>query len=308
MSDSNGPVRRRRIAGEASPAAPAQPPVVKKAPSKKAAARKAAAAEKAAATTPASPTSKTSPTSKKAAADTVVKAKAAPAKKAPAPAAKKATAPAAKPSVATPAGRRPTVSKPIAPVAVPRTSASDHDVREPQAARPVGARPSRRELLWLVPATLVAVASLVVGVFLVAQHPGSGPGGAELGTSQRQASSAAASASEAIFSFRYDQLDQHLTASKALMTPAFGKEFDTIAPALTELAPQRKIVVQAVARDAAALPCGNDCSTTEADVLVFVDQARLVGDDTEPSVFANRIKVSMVKGDDGWLVSDIRAL
>ena len=76
----------------------------------------------------------------------------------------------------------------------------------------------------------------------------------------------------------------------------------------TELAPQRKIVVQAAAREAAALPCGDECSTSKAEVLVFVDQARLVGDATQPTVFANRIKVSMVKGSDGWRVANIRAL
>jgi len=92
------------------------------------------------------------------------------------------------------------------------------------------------------------------------------------------------------------------------MTPAFAKDFDQIAPALTELAPQRQIVVQAAARESAAMPCGKECSATKADVLVFVDQARLVGDSKEPTVFANRIKVSMVKNDDGWLVANIRAL
>ena len=43
-------------------------------------------------------------------------------------------------------------------------------------------------------------------------------------------------------------------------------------------------------------------------VLVFLDQARLVGSSKEPTVFANRIAVSMVKTDDGWLVNNIRAL
>jgi Mce-associated membrane protein len=232
VSDSNGPVRRRRIAGESGPTVP------------------------------------------------VARAK------------KIQVAKAKKP---------PVVKK--TPVAAPKVEKVK--VEKP---RPPGSRPSRRDVLWLVPATLVAIAALVAGILLVVNPPGSDDSAKALDTSRRQASSAAASAAETIFTFRYDQLDQHLTASKALMTPAFSKQFDSIAPALTELAPQRKIVVQAVAREAAALPCGDECSASKAEVLVFVDQARLVGDSKEPTVFANRIKVSMVKSDDGWLVSNIRAL
>ena len=99
-----------------------------------------------------------------------------------------------------------------------------------------------------------------------------------------------------------------LVASKALMTPAFTKEFDKIAPALTELAPQRKIVVQAQSRNAAALECGSECSPTKSSILVFLDQARLVGDSKVPTVFGNRIVVDMVELNGVWLVDDIRAL
>jgi hypothetical protein len=266
VSDSNGPVRRRRIAGESAPAAPvAKPPVArKKLGVKKPVAKKAV---------PAAPATPVAPR-----------------------AVPRATA-----KVATP------VRKPVAPEATVTAPAPTAPARVP-SRRPAGSRPSRRDLLWLVPATLVAIAALVAGVFMVVDPPGSDDSAGALDTSRRQASAAAASAAETIFTFRYDQLDEHLEASKALMTPAFSKEFDEIAPALTELAPQREIVVQAVTRESAAIACGDECSADRADVLVFVDQARLVGDSGEPTVFANRIKVTMVKDDDGWLVSDIRAL
>lgn len=243
MSGTNGPVRRRRIAGESGPAAPPKP-VTRRVASRKAAVAKAAAP--------------------------------------PAP------------------GARPATAKPLA-------AKPSHDDTATSAEPGRRSGPSRRDLLWLVPATLVAMAALGVGTWFLLDRPGIDDAAA-LDTERRQASSAAASAAETIFSFRFDQLDEHLTSSKALMTPAFAKEFDKIAPALTELAPQRKIVVQAVARESAALPCGDDCSATAAEVLVFVDQARLVGDSTTPTVFANRIKVSMVKQADGWVVSNVRAL
>jgi Mce-associated membrane protein len=270
VSDSTGPVRRRRIAGESGPAAPAP---AAKAPLRKPRAKKAAAGKTPVTTTPAT-------------AAPVPKAPVAP--KTPAVARKAATA------------------KPV----VPSTPASSRD-EGTSARRTPGSRMARRDLLWLVPATLLALVSLAAGVYLVVQPPdgsGSASRADALDASRRQASSAAASAAETIFTYRYDQLDQHLAASKALMTPAFAKKFESIAPALTALAPQRKIVVKAATREAAALPCGSSCSPKKADVLVFIDQARLVSDTAQPTVFANRIKVSMVKGADGWRVSNIRAI
>ena len=67
-------------------------------------------------------------------------------------------------------------------------------------------------------------------------------------------------------------------------------------------------MVKAETRDAAAINCGDECSDTKANMLVFLDQARLVGDAKEPTVFANRITISMVKRDGTWLVNNIRAL
>jgi hypothetical protein len=264
MSSSEGPIRRRRIAGESKPAAPAKKASAKKVVAKKAPAKKAAAK--------------------------VAPAKVAPAKKAP-----------AKVSIAKPAAKTlvpPTVVAPPRPVARPA---------EVGAGAGGSNRPPARELRWLVPATLIAVAALVAGSwFAVVQI--SNRGNDDVTTSNEQAASAASTAAQTIFSFTYDKLPEHLTASKALMTKSFAKQFDKIAPALTELAPQRKIQVQAVARDAGAIQCGDNCSSTKADILVFVDQARLVGNSKEPTVFGNRITVSMVKQHGGWLVADIRAL
>jgi hypothetical protein len=246
MSDSGGPVRRRRIAGESKPAAPTK----KAAPRKTPVVRKPAIAK---------PTFAKSPVAKK----------------------------------------TPVVEPPS-----PKTS------NAPASGPGDRGGPSARDLLWLVPATLVAGAALIVGGWLTVKGASDlgGGGDDDLVSSQRQAASAAGTAAETVFSFRYDQLDEHVSASKALMTPKFAKDFDKIAPVLTELAPQRKIVVQAETRDAAALNCGDECSDTKANILVFIDQARLVGDAKEPTVFANRITISMVKRDGTWLVNNIRAL
>lgn len=179
--------------------------------------------------------------------------------------------------------------------------------QQPPSAAP-STRASARELRWFVPTVVLAIAVLVLGSVLLVKGVNDRRGGGDLVPAQEAAAKSASEAAETIFSFRYDKLPDHLRDAKAAMTPAFAKEFDKIAPALTDLAPQRKIVVQAAARNAAALDCGSDCSSDKATILVFVDQARLAAGSEQPTVFANRITVSMVKSKGVWLVNDIRAL
>ena len=123
-----------------------------------------------------------------------------------------------------------------------------------------------------------------------------------------EAATAAAAAGETVFTYQFNQLPQHLKDAKAIMTPSFAKKFESIAPALQELAPQRKIQVKATVRNAAAIECGNKCRADRATVLVFIDQARVADDAEEPTVFGNRIELLMVERDGRWLVNEIKAL
>lgn len=188
---------------------------------------------------------------------------------------------------------------PLPPVLLPE------DEGTPGAGGVVGGRARWRRT---APLALLAVAALVFGVVfgLRGWETMTGSGGLE--SSHAEAASAAAEAAETILGYRYDQLDDHLERSQALMTPTFGREFETISPALDDLAPQRQIVVEAIARSAAPEPCGTSCSSSETDVLVFVDQARLADGEEQPTVFGNRITMTMVERDGEWLVDDIEAL
>ncbi len=281
MSSSEGPVRRRRIAGESAPGgtAPESPRAKGKVSNPRA---RSAGAKKPA---PAKPADKTVAARAK-----VAKA---PSKQ---PGATKAAETVVKsPAATTSASASATASK------VSTTS------EQPDSTKP-STRASAQELRWFVPAALLAIVALVLGSVLLAKGISDRRGGGDINAAQEAAAKTASAAAETIFSFRYDKLPDHLAGAKATMTPAFAKEFDKIAPALTDLAPQRKIVVQAATRNAAAVDCGSSCSTSKATILVFVDQARLVSGSDQPTVFGNRIKVSMVKTNGAWLVSDIRAL
>jgi hypothetical protein len=211
------------------------------------------------------------------------------------------------------AAKKAAMQKAAPPVAPPTKSvATPKAARPPKVTTPKPAKGSADlDLRRLIPAILVAVVAIVAGVLLTVsgiQHVRGGEGDDSLDSSRQQAVAAAGAAAQTIFSFSSDKLEEHETASKALMTPSFAKDFEKVAPALTEVTAQRKIVVKAVAREAAPLACGDECSPTKVDVLIFLDQARLVGSSKQPTVFANRISVSMVKTDGDWLVNNVRAL
>ena len=287
MSDSGGPTRRRRIAGESNPAA--KKPAAKKATVKKAAVKSATAKKTTTKKTTAKKTTPKKTTPKKA---TPPKA---PTKKV---ATAKPAVPAKKVATAAPAKRGAT--------AAPKSDAPTRPAAPHSAA---GGPATRRDLRWLVPAALVALASLVVGGLLAfqgLQDITDDNGGRE--ANEKAASSAASAAAETIFSYTYNKLDEHLADSKKLMTSSFATDFEKIAPALDDIAPQRKVQVQAVSRNAAALSCGDECSPGTVNVLVFLDQARLVDGAKDPDVIGNRITMKMVRRDGVWLVDDIRAV
>jgi len=212
----------------------------------------------------------------------------------------------APPSTRMPKLRRPSASDDSTNVALEKPVPPPPPVVEPDA--PVIAkvvRPTLPASSWaLIALTVVAVAFGIFGaVWGVQKWTGEDPA-----VARKAASDAAASAATTIFSYTYNKLPEHLAASQETMTPAFAKKFKSISPALSALAPQRKIQVKAVVRDAATLECGDSCDPTKATVLIFIDQARVVDGTDKPTVFGNRIQMSMVKSGDRWLVSNVKAL
>lgn len=267
----NGPVRRRRIAGEssrASDAAAVAPPTPPR-PAPKQAPEPAEPQDVEIAETDAAPQDP------------------APQDPAPQDAASQDTAPTA------PAAPR--VGRSRTTATVPGEEQEEHEAPRSRRVPPS----------WPALLASLAVTFALIGVgYGVLQWRG----GSDVDAAHRDAAEAAAGAAETIFTYRYDRLDAYLEDAKATMTPQFADDFESISPALGDLAPQRQIQVQAGTRDAAALPCGDDCSTDRARVLVFVDQARLADGEQTPTVFGNRVEFEMVRTDGRWLVDDITAL
>jgi hypothetical protein len=195
--------------------------------------------------------------------------------------------------------KRPKAEQPVPPTTVDLPAAPPR----PESIRVPRAKPSAT----LIALVILAIASVGFGAFGVARGVNEWRSGS-MTEARSAATDAAASASEKIFSYRYNELDKHLRVSEATMTPQFAKKFRSISPALKALAPQRKIQVKAVVRYAAAKECGDNCSPRKATVLIFIDQARAAAGDDRPTVFGNRIEVAMVDRNGRWLVNNIKAL
>jgi hypothetical protein len=174
----------------------------------------------------------------------------------------------------------------------------------PKLPKPAGTRSLSTQAWALIALTLAALLFGVSGAVAGVRHFR----GDDVGVAREDASDAAAAAAETIFSYDWNKLKQHLSASQKTMTPKFAKKFESISPALNALAPQRRIQVKAEVRDAATMECGDKCAEDRAKVLVFIDQARLADGADKPTVFGNRIEMSMVKRDGDWLVDNVKAL
>jgi len=182
------------------------------------------------------------------------------------------------------------------------------------ASKPVvrtASRPSAPSgVSWREIATLIVAAALLVGGIVVSvlgyQHWHAD----SFGDSRTTAVKSASESAETILSYRYDKLDEHEDAVKQVMTTKYFEDeyVKVTAPSLEELAPQRKVTIDAKVRNAAVVPCGEKCSANEAKVLLFIDLDRRLGDETTATVFGNRVVLDMVKVNGDWKVSDVTGL
>lgn len=210
------------------------------------------------------------------------------------------------PGTAGPAGAAP--DEPAGPTRAERREEKRARREESKAARPPRRRLSRAALRVVVPLAVLALVALGLGAWAAVDGYDRWQGDDGVASAHREAAAAAGTAMETVFSYRFDELEQHEQDATALMTDGFAEQFDEIAPALDELAPQRQVQVRTVTRSAAPRECGDECTDDAASVLVFFDQARVTADTQEPTVFGNRVVVSMKQVDGRWLVDDIRAL
>jgi Mce-associated membrane protein len=122
------------------------------------------------------------------------------------------------------------------------------------------------------------------------------------------AMAAAVTAASDVLSYDYRSLDTDISRAQADATGVFAAQYRKTAAALKEQAAQVRAIVQATA----SRPGVVSASADEVVVLVFVDQAsvRQVAGAKTPTtrIDQSRVRMTMTKVGDRWLVSQLAAL
>jgi Mce-associated membrane protein len=158
-------------------------------------------------------------------------------------------------------------------------------------------------VLWLlcVPAAAAAV------VFWV-QTPSVRAQSSLLSPTSESALSAAKSAVHVILSYDYRDISADISRAKADTTGVFARQYASTASKLLSEAKQVKAIVQATVGAAGIV----DASPRQVVVLLFVDQAsvRQTPGQSRPTtrIDQSRVRATMSRVGDRWLVSDLAAL
>jgi Mce-associated membrane protein len=184
--------------------------------------------------------------------------------------------------------------------------------KKPGATKKPGAKtaaavaaPGRR--LIQVSTALLVLAVLLAALLLVQLIKGPGNGGKLVAREDRsqEALQAASSKIPKLYSYDYRQIDANINEQLQLTTGDINNQIKSdTAPALKQLAPKVKAIVQAVSVDAAVV----DDSGSDVQVLIFLNQAVNSSLLPAPRLDRNRVVATMRLVDGQWKVAGIKAL
>jgi hypothetical protein len=175
-------------------------------------------------------------------------------------------------------------------------------LRRPRAQRPATApRPaslSRR--LTGVLAVLVLLSAVAVGYLAVQLRQAQATESAAV-----DAQVTAARYAEQLLSYHHAHLARDFAESRALMTDAFVQEYAEATDVVREQAIKDRAVIEASAVATSVVSARPD----EVRTLLFVNQTTTTGTSGgSPSIDLNRVVMTLVEEDGGWLVSDLDAM
>lgn len=174
------------------------------------------------------------------------------------------------------------------------------------AATASGPKLDGRRLARVITALLV-LAILLAVLLLIQLIKGPGNGGKlEAREDRREAARQAAdTVIPKLYSYDYRQIDANTAEQVQLTTGSISDQIRTdTAPALKQLAPKTKAVVQAVSLGSAVL----DDSGQDVQVLVYLNQAVSSNLLPAPRLDRNRVVATMRLVDGQWKVAEIKAL
>ncbi|REF37314.1 hypothetical protein [Thermasporomyces composti] len=174
-------------------------------------------------------------------------------------------------------------------------------------AQQVGARPSRgsagrRPLSWRVwlLAALTLVAVLVSAVLGYRVHTARA-----VETARVQALRAGTDAAEVVLSYDHRRLDRDVARARRLITGRFEREYTRfVRTAVRPVAERTGAVVRAEARAASVV----SASSQRVVLVLFVNQTTTLAERPEPRVDLTRVRMTMERVGERWLVSRVEAL
>jgi hypothetical protein len=115
---------------------------------------------------------------------------------------------------------------------------------------------------------------------------------------------AATAGAAAAYSYSWRTLADDKAAARALMTPAMQDRYDRTMAGVASSSRRERSVVSAEVVDSALVTA----SSTDARVLVFVNQSTAGKDLDEPTLDLDRVLVTLHRVDQEWKVSELDAL
>lgn len=169
-------------------------------------------------------------------------------------------------------------------------------------ARKLARRPSssgRGVPGWLLAGlAIVAVALVGACVWAVQTAP---PTDAEVADATADAQAAAERAIVAVVSYDYRSLDDDQANASDHMTDDYRKDYEALFEVIGQNAPETKTVLSTEVVASSITRAGDD----RVQVFMFINNATLRADITEPEVQRNQVTVTMEKVGDEWLVDDL---
>lgn len=189
------------------------------------------------------------------------------------------------------------------------TRRQDYDATLPPEPEPepvIEGERGGRALPWLVGLGLLAVltagAVVLAGILTVRHHHQD-----QAETARTEAPAAAERALPVVLGYDYRHLDADLRNSTGYLTPGYRKQFERTFALLKDgkdgqpgPALQTQTVVTASVVGTAVM----DADPDRVQVLAYVNQLSRHGTQS-PSLFQNRVRVSMVKSGHSWLIDDL---
>jgi len=157
---------------------------------------------------------------------------------------------------------------------------------------------------WLLILTLIS-GGLAGGAWWRAMQTQEATGVITSVTARDAAMEAAAKSMETLLTYNYSTLDQDAANARKVMTKSMAKEYDKT------LAETRDKILSEKKRLQAKVLASSIVTATEhkAVALVFLDQLTTLADQpTKASFDQRRVRVTLVRGNGGWLVSKAEGL